>query len=273
MRCDFHLHTRLSDGLPTPRELLAAVRKAGLDAFAVTDHDTLAGWRALAGEPGLVPGVEVTAGLAGREIHVVALGIDPEHQGFAAFLAGIRQLRVRRLTQLIARLGEEVRRGLTIDALASEGDARHADALGRLHLAKALVRRGGVATVADAFNHHLGDDYLVDAELEPYPQPTVAAEAIRAAGGVALLAHPGVYRTCAAVIPLLELGLDGLECNHPNLDPALAAELTAHAQARGLLISSGSDLHFLGGTRKPGEWNLDQAQAPLLERLGIRRSP
>ncbi len=211
MRSDFHLHTHLSDGVPTPRELLAAVRRAKIDAFAVTDHDTLAGWRALAGEPGLIPGVEVTAGLAGREIHIVALGIDPEHQGFAAFLAGIRALRIRRLTQLIARLGDNVRRGLSIDELASEGDARHADSLGRLHLAKALVRRGGVATVADAFNHHLGDDYLVDADLEPYPHPTVAAHAIRAAGGVALLAHPGIYRTRDAVAPLLDLGLDGLE--------------------------------------------------------------
>ena len=270
MRIDFHLHTHRSDGTLTPAELLNAVHRAGVDAFAVTDHDTLAGFAALRGEAGLIPGVEVTAGLNGREVHIVGLGIDPDDAAFAAFLAAIRATRRQRLQQLIARLPENVRRGLTFAALCEDPDARHADALGRLHLARALLRRGGVANIHDAFALHLGDDHTVDAGLEPYPHPTVCRDAIRAAGGVAILAHPGVYPDAGTVTALMAHGLDGLELDHPNLDPDLATQLAALAATHGWLASAGSDLHFLGN-RKPGGWSPDDArQQPLLERLGLR---
>ena len=269
MRIDFHLHTRLSDGTLTPAELLNAVRRADVDVFAVTDHDTLAGFAALRGEKGLIPGVEVTAGLHGREVHIVGLGFAPDDRDFAAFLGGIRATRRQRLQQLITRLPDEVKRGLTFTALCEDPDARHADALGRLHLARALIRRGGVASIHDAFALHLGDDYTVDAGLEPYPHPTVCRDAIRAAGGIAILAHPGVYPDAGTVEMIMGLGLDGLELDHPNLDPALAAQLAQLATQHGWLASSGSDLHFLGN-RKPGAWSPDAVrQRPLLERLGL----
>jgi predicted metal-dependent phosphoesterase TrpH len=263
---DLHLHTHHSDGVLPPRELLAAVRLAQVDRFAVTDHDSLAGWRELAGEAGIVPGVEVTAERGGREIHIVGLGFDPLDAGLNTFLAEIRALRVRRITILLARLPESVRRGLTLEALREDPVVRHSESLGRLHLAKALVRRGGVASISDAFLMHLGDDHTCDAELESYPAPAVVADRLRAAGGVAILAHPGIYGSFAAIEPLMAEGLDGLEVNHPNLDPGLHAELLGAAAARGWLASAGSDMHFLG-TRKPGAWSMDGLHRPLLERI------
>lgn len=267
MRVDLHLHTYHSDGQLAPRELLAAVHGQQVDRYAVTDHDTLLGWQALKDEPGLIPGVEVTAGFDGREIHVVGLGIDPDHADLLAMLAEIRAIRLRRLAVLIDRLPENVRRGLTLDALREDPFGRVSDTFGRLHLAKAIIRRGGVATVNDAFAQHLGDEHVSDGTLEAFPTPRVVGETIRAAGGVAILAHPGIYGTFAAIEPLMAQGLDGLEVNHPNLDPSLHATMLGAAMERSWLMSAGSDLHFMGA-RKPGFWSLGDLHKPLLERIG-----
>ncbi len=263
MRLDFHLHTCRSDGQLTPAELLVAVRRARLEAWAVTDHDTLAGWRELRSEPGLIPGAEVTAGLDGHEIHIIALGIDPEDAGFAAFLLAIRDLRRERLGRLIAKLGLGDR--LTLEQLASAG----ADSLSRNHLAQALVRLGRASSVPDAFNGPLGDAAIAGMDLPPYPAPPVAVAAIRAAGGVAILAHPGMYGDVESVARILDLGFDGLEVKHPKLDPELSERLIAQAALRGLYVSCGSDTHWLGA-RQPGDYRLPREQAlPLLRRLGI----
>ncbi|MBA3683833.1 MAG: hypothetical protein H0W72_01100 [Planctomycetes bacterium] len=263
MRLDFHLHTCRSDGQLKPSELLAAVRRARLEAWAVTDHDTLAGWRELRAEPGLIPGVEVTAGRDGHEIHIVALGIDPEHGGFAVFLQDIRDLRRARLARLISSLGLDGR--LSVEDLASAG----ADSLSRNHLAQAMVRLGRVSSIPGAFDGPIGDDAIAAMDLAPYPSPVVAIAAIRAAGGVAILAHPGMYGDEPSICTLLDLGFDGLEVKHPKLDPELSERLIAQAALRGLYVSCGSDTHWLGA-RQPGDYRLPKEQAwPLLKRLGV----
>lgn len=263
MRLDFHLHTHCSDGALHPAELLAAVRRSRLDHWAVTDHDTLAGWRALRGEAGLVPGVEVTAEVDGREVHIVGLGIDPEDAAFAAFLAGIRAVRVDRLGRLIVALGESGR--LTTADLGGGT----ADSLSRSHLAKALVTLGRAPHVSAAFGDLIGDAHCARLGLPAYPSPSEAAIAIRAAGGVAILAHPGLYGTAAAVAALLDHGLDGLETSHSNLGPELGMALRELAEARNLLESCGSDIHWLGA-RQPGDQRLDRERAlPLLRALRL----
>ncbi len=265
MRFDFHLHTRLSDGALEPRALLAAVRRAGLDAWAVTDHDCMDAAAELAGEPGLLPACEVTAGWRAREVHVVALGVDGAHPGLGELLAEIRALRRDRLSALIARLKPAVARGLTV---ADCEDGR-AVSLGRNHLARALVARGAVPSMQAAFDRHLGDERIADAGLPAFPAVARVAEAIRSAGGVAILAHPGLYRDPALVSTLLDEGLDGLETCHPGLDPSLAGELRRLARDRGLYASAGSDLHVLG-SREPGMCALEPQDAePLLKRLGL----
>jgi 3',5'-nucleoside bisphosphate phosphatase len=262
MRVDFHLHTMLSDGTLKPEALLAAVRQARLEQWAVTDHDTLAGFRALRGEAGLVPGVEVTAGLDGSEIHIIALGIDPDDAAFGEFLAAIRSLRRERLTGIIDGLGLSLK--ISLESLRRFG----ADSLSRNHLARELVAIGRVTSFAAAFDELLRDVHLREFNLPSYPSPSEAIKAIHAAGGVALLAHPGLYETYEKIVALLSHGFDGLEIKHPNLDPALGEQLDAHAREHDLLVSCGSDLHYLGA-RQPGEWRLPRERlAPLLERIG-----
>ena len=263
MRVDFHLHTRASDGAHDAARIAEAAASARLDRWAIADHDTVAGWRAVAGAPGLVPAVEVTAAEDGREVHVVALGIDPEDAALAGFLAGIRAVRERRATALIDRLGLGGKVGL--DELR-EG----ADSVGRNHLARALVRHGIAASFSDAFARFLGDERLADAGLPPYPGVAAVGAAIRAARGCAILAHPGVYGSRQAAAALVERGCDGLETSHPNLSASLAGELRQYAARRGLLQSCGSDLHVIG-PRQPGDHRLRPALlAPLIARLDAR---
>jgi len=272
MKIDFHLHTWRSDGLLAPNDLLAMVRKARLDAWAVTDHDTLAGWRDLKDAKGLIPGVEATAAHEGREIHLVGLGLDPDHVGLATLLSDVRALRRERLAALIARLPADITRGLTVEDLA-DGKA---DALGRNHLARALVSRGSVASLNDAFADHLGDEHVSDPNLPQYPALATVAGALHAAGAVVILAHPAIYGSVAAVAAILDSAgpgaIDALELAHPGLGDDLAAGLTGLAQERGLLASSGSDLHF-AGARKPGKYVLEFDRVrPLLLRLGLVRA-
>jgi predicted metal-dependent phosphoesterase TrpH len=265
MKVDFHLHTRLSDGALEPSELLAAVRREGVDAWAVTDHDSFAAWRELRGEPGLVPGVEVSASSDGREVHVVGLGVDPEHAELNALLGRIRRLRRERLAAIIARLPASAARGVGMSDLE---DGR-AESLSRNHLARALVRRRGARTMQEAFALHLGDEHVRDPSLPCFPPLDECCAAIRAAGGLAILAHPAVHRTREAVAKLIDAGCDGLELASPNLEGTLAAELAELADARSLYASAGSDLHTLG-YRRPGMHQLpDERLAPLTRRLRI----
>jgi predicted metal-dependent phosphoesterase TrpH len=261
---DFHLHSTASDGELPPGHVASAARKAWLASWALTDHDTLAGWRAIAGAPGLICGVEVTAGAEDREVHIVGLGIDPAHPGLDALLARIRLLRLRRIDALLARLPADVRRGLTAEAVKPP----EADSVGRLHLAQALARAGGVASVRDAFAFHLADEHLADAELPQFPPIGEIADTLRAAGGVAILAHPGVYRAIA-VATRLAACLDGLECAHPGLDPGLQRDLLDLCARRNLLVSVGSDTHRVSTTRRPGGARIEPPLVePLLVRLG-----
>lgn len=263
MKVDFHLHTHCSDGGLSPSELLAVVRHNGLRHWAVTDHDTLAGWKILTGELGLIPGVEVTAERAGHEVHIVALGFDPEQRGFVEFLAAIRAVRRIRLSRLISDLRETER--LSVETLSPT-----ADCLTRSHLADALVKIGRAANIHEVFEQLIGDDHCAALEMPPYPTPTEVVAAIHAAGGLAILAHPGIYKTSEAIALLLDTpGLDGVETCHPRLDPLLATQLEAMAAQRQQVESCGSDTHWLGA-REPGRPHLSSERiTPLLRRLRV----
>jgi hypothetical protein len=253
-----------------PPELLSAVRAQGVDAFAVTDHDTCAGWRQLQGAAGMIAGVEATGDHDHREIHVVGLGIDPDHPGLSALLTEIRAIRERRIVALLARLPTDVRRGLE---LADVRDTRPGagESLSRNHLARALVQRGGVRTFRAAFDHYLADEHVRDPDLPVFPPLATICATLQAAGGVAILAHPGMYRSLDVILGLMAQGCDGLEVEHPNLDRSLAEGMRTAAADKGWLMSVGSDTHVLGA-RQPGQFQLaDHLIAPLLQRLGIVR--
>ena len=245
---------------------------AGLSLWAITDHDTLAGWRAVAGAKNLIPGVEASADHDGREVHLVALGFDPEDPGLTAHLAGVRIIRRARLAAWLEHLPDEIRRGIQVADLEDSRAPEAGDALSRDHLARALVRRGGVPDRRQVFAHWLGDEHAQDARVPPFPTVAEVARVIHAAGGVVLVAHPGVHRTAALVTTLVEEGCDGIEALLPGADPTLNAQLLGLAEERRWLLSAGTDRHRLGlrgiGVQAPQHEGWQRLKDLLASRMG-----
>jgi len=260
LRVDLHAHSNASDGTLTPADLHAAMAEAGMTLVALTDHDTLAGVRALraAGRgtpegslPRVLAGIEVNTdghpaldgrglGRAGRELHVLGYGMDPDDPALDAVLARQRDGRRARIAEMLARLRADGRNvALTEDELA----ALPADAVGRPHLARALVAGGEVASVDEAFATLLraGSPYWVPRRgLDT----RAAIEAIVAAGGVAVLAHPAEADAVPdAIDRMRDWGLAGLEVHYPRFAPERVGALAAFAATRGLLATGGTDFH------------------------------
>lgn len=246
VKADFHLHTTASDGTWHPAELVDAAKQAGLAMIAVTDHDTTAGIGA-AQERGKAVGVEVVAGveLSARnqmeEVHLVGLGIDtaqPELQQSMARLRDDRTGRAQAMVEKLCALGVPV-------SLQQVQNLAGAAAIGRPHLARALVEAGHVASVTDAFDQYLAEGrpaFVPRAKLSP--QEAIAT--IHNAGGVAVCAHPGLLRDDNIIPELAAAGLDAIEVYHSKHTPAHVERYLQLAKRLRLLVSAGSDCHGPG---------------------------
>jgi len=255
---DLHTHTWRSDGLLTPSALIAAADVAGVRTLAITDHDTLAGYRDLVA-PGAGPlpprlrvlaGVEINAVAPGLdlpdgELHLVGLGVDPSSDAFEAALAAQRGGRRRRFERMILRLRAA---GLAVDAELAGLDPVDDDALGRPTLARALVAAGFATSVSDAFARFVGrggPGYVPRDGLGPID----AIRAICAAGGIPVLAHFSVAPSRRVLLrELIGAGLAGLEVHHRSFDAATVTSMGAVARDLGLLPSGGTDYHGDGET-------------------------
>ncbi|MCD0485654.1 PHP domain-containing protein [Streptacidiphilus sp. ASG 303] len=269
MRIDLHAHSTASDGTDSPAELVAAAAGAGLDVVALTDHDTTAGYaeaaaalRALpAGALTLVTGAELSCrGGDGIGMHLLAYLFDPDEPEFARERDLVRTDRVRRAQAVVERcraLGapvtwEQVRR------IAGDGS------VGRPHVASALVEAGVVPTVGDAFT----PEWLADGGRADVPKheldPLEAVRLVRAAGGVAVLAHPGASKRGRTVSDrtvgeLAAAGLAGLEVDHMDHDGPTRARLRDLASGLGLLATGSSDYHGSRKTVRLGDSTTDPA--------------
>jgi hypothetical protein len=272
---DLHLHTTASDGLLPPEALVARVAAAGVTVMAVTDHDTVAGLdraQAAAAARGIrfIPGIEITAVENGRDVHVLGYFFDRAHRPLAEFLDGQRADRRRRLQAMAARLAAL---GVPIDI--DEVLARQAGhAVGRPAIAKALVRGGHVATIAEAFDRYLGTD---GAAFVPRQGTAVAGvvTVIRDAGGLASLAHPGLLRDPSLLERLVAdsaAAPDAIEVFHSDHDDMVTARLLTLADARGLLVTGGSDFHGDAAGRAVGLGRI-ALPADRFERLSARARP
>jgi len=252
---DLHTHTTRSDGVLEPNELVSQAAAAGIRLLAIADHDNLAAFRELTGSEApvppvgleLVPAVEINAvtrglGLASGdgEIHVLGIGVDPDDAAFEDTLAGQRAARRRRFEAMVDRLREI---GLPIDAQIEALDLSSDDALGRPTIARALIAAGFADTVDDAFARIIGNGlpaYVPRTGLEP----AAAIRAIRAAGGLASLAHfPDAPEQLPLVRELIGEGLDGLETHHRSFDPDTRAAASEVARSLGLVETGGTDYH------------------------------
>ena len=254
---DLHTHTTRSDGVVAPAALVRAAADVGVRLLALTDHDTLAGYREVTAAGAvptglaLIPGVEINAivtrdlGLWEGELHILGFEMDPDDETFEATLAGQRARRRERFDRTVALLRDL---GLSIDAHVSVAADSHDDALGRPIVARALIAAGHATSVEDAFERLLGwgkPAYVPRTGLGPVE----AIGAVRAAGGLPVLAHFGEAPSRVHLVrELSDAGLGGLEVYYRTFDAATVTAVGAVADALGLVPTGGSDYHGDSGT-------------------------
>ncbi|MEU3600142.1 PHP domain-containing protein [Streptomyces sp. NPDC006798] len=255
MRIDLHTHSTASDGTDTPAELVRNAAAAGLDVVALTDHDTTRGHAAaiaaladLERPLTLVPGAEISCAVDGIGVHLLAYLFDPAEPELLRERELLRDDRVPRAQAIVARL-RELGSPVTWEQVARiAGDG----SVGRPHIAAAMVEHGIVATVSDAFTAEWiadgGRAHINKHELDP----AAAVRLVKAAGGVAVLAHPAAVkrgRTISdeTIAALADAGLDGMEVDHLDHDEPARARLRGLAAELNLLTTGSSDYH---GSRK-----------------------
>jgi predicted metal-dependent phosphoesterase TrpH len=247
VRADLHVHSDASDGTDPPAEVMSRAARAGLDVVALTDHDTVAGLaqarQALPASLTLVPGMELSCRLGTRSMHLLAYLFDPAAPDLAAEMARIRDDRVLRARAMVDRL---IALGVPItwdDVAAIAGSS----VVGRPHIARAMAASGAIASPAQAFTR----DWIADggrAYVDRYAlEPARAIGLVRAAGGVAVVAHPRADRdlevTDEQIAGLAAAGLAGVEVFHPDQPAGEQARLLALTRELDLIATGGSDDH------------------------------
>lgn len=250
---DLHVHSTESDGTLTPKDLVAEAKKAGLAAFALTDHDTCQGVckaMPLAASAGieLIPGIELSTDYHGKEVHIVGLYIDIENEQLLKKTAEYRKCRSERNALMVEALQKE---GLSItmeELVAENPDC----VITRANIARFLYEHGQIKSVREAFDRYIGDHckcYVGRLKVAS----TDAVRLIKEAGGTAILAHPLLYGLSNTnlqkmIDELKPVGLDGLEAIYSTYTTGEEQQMKRLARENGLLISGGSDFH---GSNKP----------------------
>ena len=240
---DLHVHTNYSDGSFSPAEVVERATALGLTHIAITDHDEVGGIpeavaAARNGPVEVVPGVEISTRLEHAEIHIIGLFITPECGTLGEFL---RERSAERKTRVYAMTGKLRDLGVALEpedvfAVADKGIA------GRLHVAEALLRKGMVGSLQEAFYRYIGDEGPACVARQAISPAEVVGH-IRSAGGVPILAHPGLSN-CDELIPaLVQAGIMGIEVYYPAQSAAEERFYLGIAEKNGLLVSGGSDCH------------------------------
>ncbi|XID95230.1 PHP domain-containing protein [Paenibacillaceae bacterium WGS1546] len=246
-RADLHTHTTASDGLFSPEINVRMAKEAGLAAIAITDHDTVAGVEEAiaAGERfgvAVVPGVELGSSTRGQDIHVLGYGVSLDDPAWLERLRGLREARNRRNEQILHKLKAL---GMPVSAEELAGAAGKSDrkdkSVGRPHIAQALVDKGYANDLREAFDRWLGEGRPAYAAQQRV-SPEEAIAWIREAGGVAIIAHPGIYGDDRLSLSLAELA-DGIEAYHSDHAPEQERQYAEWAAAKGKLATGGSDFH------------------------------
>jgi predicted metal-dependent phosphoesterase TrpH len=257
---DLHMHSTASDGSRSPSDVVRAAKRADLVAIALTDHDTVAGLaeaRAAGAELGvrIVNGVELSAVEGDSETHLLGLHLS-DTSVLERGLTELRDMRGRRAARIVELLQAQGVQVTFDDVLMQAGTG----AIGRPHVARALVADGWAVDVRDAFDRYLAAGrpaYVAKDQLGMRD----AIAMVHAAGGLAVLAHPGASATRERREALASHGMDCVEVNHPSQSPQDTARIRTLADQLGLLPSGGSDWHgapdgprTIGMMHVPIEW-------------------
>ena len=274
---DLHLHTTASDGTLDPAELVARARDAGVRTLSITDHDTMSGVPAAAeaaSKLGLefLPGIEITAVLDRRDVHLLGYFLDPSPRTLESFLLTQHDDRITRARAMSEKL-EGLGVAIAIDPIVESAVAT-GRSVARPLLARALVEAGHASSPQEAFDRWIGDSgpaYVPRTGLSPAD----VVRLVSRAGGVSSIAHPGLLNRDALVPSLAKAGLTAIEVYHPEHDSSAQSHYRQLSAKHELAISGGSDFHgddhhrafSLGSVGVPRE-----AFIPLLQRLVLAHS-
>jgi predicted metal-dependent phosphoesterase TrpH len=243
---DLHTHTTASDGQCTPAELVARAASAGVTVLSVTDHDTTAACSPVAAacaQAGIefVAGIEITAVLDGRDVHLLGYFMDPDDQCLGAFLAEARRMRIDRIRRMVRKLSEHGIH-LDVEAVLGPGTSDTRKSAGRPWIARALIAAGHVATIGEAFERWLATGRPAFVERIG-PSPENVLREIHGAKGIVSLAHPGLLGRDDLIPGLARAGMDAIEAFHSKHQPVDIVRYVTFADRLGLAISGGSDYH------------------------------
>jgi len=241
---DLHSHSKASDGQYPAAEVAERAAAGGLGVWALCDHDTVAALPAAASAAArlgmrFVPGIELSAFLDRKEIHLLGHFVDPEHPAlkqFEDFLAVRRRVRNDQIVEKLARLGVHIR----VEAIEKFSGGK---TVGRPHVARAIVESGVVGSVKEAFDLYLGEGkpaYVQRYRLEA----DEAVRLVRSAGGTVTIAHPGVSKIDRGdAVRLKQAGVAGLEVQHVDHNPSVREKFLRLAEELDLVPTAGSDYH------------------------------
>ena len=255
---DLHLHTKYSDGLSSPEEVVERSKKIGLKAIAITDHDSIMGIESglKAGEKNgieVIPSVELTATEGNEDIHILGYFIDWRDKNLEKKILKIKKLREERMLRMIKKLKDL---GVYIDVdrfMAFSGDG----CVGRLHLARFLKNEGWVSSLFEAFDRFIGNGKPAYIEIDALSFKE-AIDIILKAKGIPVFAHPGLQRRDHLIPEMMRFGLKGLEIYHPSHTSEDIKHYLNIAEKYDLVITGGSDCHgnynsdiLIGKTKLP----------------------
>jgi len=269
---DLHLHTFFSDGTFTPEELVLRAQKAGLACIALTDHDSVEGCERAAAactnvQMDFIAGAELTAEHEDTEVHILGYFLDTKNPVLLKRIAEFQSVRHNRITEMVAALNKL---GIPLKAEAVFALA-NCKSPGRPHVARALVKEKLIDNLDEAFER-----YLKKGRPAWVPKTKMSAlesvELIHQAGGLAVMAHPGLNRTDDIIPALVKAGLDGIECFHTKHSTVMAERYLEIAEKYNLLVTGGSDCHgfskkqpLIGTVRLPYD-HVEKLKAKVAER-------
>lgn len=239
-RADLHCHSICSDGSDLPEELLFKAKKSGLQGLSITDHDTVAAYTeklfllADSLKIALLVGVEISSEWKGRPVHILGYRVDPYHLDFLHFLKEVQEMRKDRNLLILEKLS---RHGMHLKLEELKGET-----IGRPHIAEALVKKGYLRTVQEAFEKYLKDGAICSAPGFRF-SPLEVIAMIQKMGGKAILAHPHLYPKDFDCSELLSFPFDGIECHYGTLSKNQEAPWVAIAKEKGWIATGGSDYH------------------------------
>jgi predicted metal-dependent phosphoesterase TrpH len=244
---DLHIHSTYSDGVYSPCELVSKAAELGLDTISITDHDCVTGVDEAvrcAGEFGVnvISGIELSASLNGREVHILGYFFDSSNPELLATVSYLRDERIKRAERIVNKLNR-LKIPITMESVLRFSGA---GSVGRPHIARAVVEGGFAETYLQVFAKYISDGGpAYEKKVEYTPQTVI--NLIAKAGGLSVLAHPGRTVSENDILALIQAGIDGIEVIHPSHAPELVRHYRAIVSQYYLVESGGSDFH--GGLR------------------------